>query len=111
MFALKRRELLAHHGAAPDPPSHFRDDTRRRAGEKDLAAIDDREIAAQLLDVFDDVRRQNDRTPFPDLTEQVQKPHALLGVEPGRRLVDDDQLWISEQRDGDAEALAHAARE
>src|SRR5215212_12194893 len=82
-----------------------------RAGEQDLAAVDDREIAAQLLDVFDDVRRQNDRTRFPDLTQQVQKPHALLGVEPGRRLVDDDQLWIPQQRDGDAEALAHAARE
>ena len=39
------------------------------------------------------------------------KAKPLGRVEPGRRLVDDDDLRIAEQRLGDAEALAHAAGE
>ena len=35
--------------------------------------------------------------------------HALLRVEAGRRLVDDDQFRVAQQGLRDAEALAHAA--
>ena len=46
-----------------------------------------------------------------ELGEQVEEAHPLGRVEPRRRLVDDDQLGISEEGHGDAEPLAHAARE
>ncbi len=49
--------------------------------------------------------------PLPELGEQVAEAHALLGVEPHGGLVDDEQLGVAEQRLGDADALAHAARE
>ena len=49
--------------------------------------------------------------PWPSSAEQVAEAHPLLGVEPHRRLVDDEQLGVAEQRLRDADALAHAARE
>src|SRR5690606_37489792 len=45
-----------------------------------------------------------------DLAQQVEKADALDRVETRSRLVDDDQLRVAEQRDGDAEALSHTAR-
>ena len=46
-----------------------------------------------------------------DLAEQVVEAVALLRVEAGGRLVDDEELGLAEQRLRDAEALAHAARD
>ena len=43
--------------------------------------------------------------------EQVEEAVALLGIEAGGRLVDDDQLGVADQRLGDAEPLPHAAGE
>ena len=44
-----------------------------------------------------------------DLAEEVEEAHALGGVESCRGLVDDDERGAAEERDGDPEALAHAA--
>src|SRR5689334_3109390 len=78
--------------------------------EADSSAVDDRDAGAQLAHVVDNVGRQDDDAVSPQLGEQVEKTHTFFGVQSRRRLVDDDQPWIAEQRDGDAEALAHAAR-
>ena len=42
--------------------------------------------------------------------EQVVEAQALLGIEAGGGLVDDDEARIAGDRLRDAEALAHAAR-
>ena len=68
-------------------------------------------LRAEVADVFDDVRGEDDHDVLADLREQVVKAHALLGIESRGRLVDDDQLRIAEQRLRDAEALPHAAGE
>ena len=60
--------------------------------------------------VLDDVRGEDDDAVLAELAEQVEEAHALGRIEAGRGLVDDDQLRVAEQRDGDAEALPHAAR-
>jgi hypothetical protein len=65
---------------------------------------------AQLRDVLHDVRGEDDDAVLADLAQQVEEAHALGRVEPRGGLVDDDELRVAEQRDGDAEALAHAAR-
>jgi hypothetical protein len=75
------------------------------------ARIDDRELAAQVGNVADDVRRQDHDHVGGDVGEQVVEADALSGSRPGGRLVDDDELRVAEQRLGDAEALPHAARE
>ena len=45
------------------------------------------------------------------LGEQRTQTHALLGIEPGGRLVDDQQARIVEERLGDADPLPHPSRE
>lgn len=44
-----------------------------------------------------------------EVAEEVEEAHALGGVEPGGGLIDDDELRIRQESDGDAEALAHPA--
>ena len=46
-----------------------------------------------------------------ELLQQVADPLDPLGVEAVGRLVEDQDLWVGEQRRGDAEPLAHAERE
>ena len=57
------------------------------------------------------MRGQDDDDVLADLGEQVEEAVAFLRIETGRRLVDDDQAGVADQRLGDAEALAHAAGE
>ena len=54
--------------------------------------------------------RQDDDDIVADPGEQIEEAVALLGVEARRRLVDDDQLGVADQRLGDPEALPHSAR-
>jgi hypothetical protein len=81
------------------------------AREADPAAGDDRQLAAQLLDLHHQVGGQQDRQPL--LGERRHEPahvaHAS-GVEPVRRLVEQQQPRPSEQRGGQPQALAHALR-
>ena len=65
---------------------------------------------AQVGDVRHDVGGKDHDHILADLGEEVQEAVALLRVEAGRGLVDDDEARIAEQSLGHAEALAHAAR-
>ena len=95
--------------AAPDPAAEVVDRAQRLGLEQDLAAVDDRHARAQLAHVLDDVRGEEDDAVLAQLAEQVQEAHALGRVEAGGRFVHDHQLRVAQQRDGDAEALPHAA--
>ena len=99
-FSITRRQIRPRSAATA---------SQRLGLEQDLAPVDDRHPAAQLRHVLDDVRREDHDGVLADLAEQVQEAHALGGIEAGGGLVDDDQRRVAEQRDGDAEALAHAA--
>ena len=69
------------------------------------AVIDRHEIGRDRLDVGDDVGRE-DHDPFArEVGEEVAEAHALLGVEAGGRLVDDQQPRVGEQL-----GFAHALR-
>ncbi len=57
------------------------------------------------------MRREDDDALARELGEQRAEAHALLRIESRRRLVDDQQARIVEQRLRDADALAHAAGE
>src|SRR5579862_1511791 len=57
------------------------------------------------------MRGENDDHVLTDGAEQVMEAHALLGIEAGGGLVDNDEPWIAQQRLRDAEALLHAAGE
>ena len=77
-------------------PSSAAISSQRRAGLHDPAAGDDRHVRAEVGDVFDDVRREDHDHVLADLGQQVEEAVALLGVEAGGRLVDDDQLRLAD---------------
>src|SRR5678815_2676784 len=104
-------ELGLADALAPDVAAHLVEHLARIALKNDLSLIDDGHAAAQLAHVFDDVRRQNDDHLVADLREQIEEAVSLVRVEARRRLVDDDELRTSRERDRDAESLLHAAGE
>src|SRR5436309_2062607 len=94
----------------PDPAAEAVDRLRGIAGQKHAPSGDDRHTAAEIADVVDDVGRKDDDDVLPDLAEHVVEAKALSRIEPGGRLVDDDQLRVAQERLRDAEALFHPAR-
>ena len=76
------------------------------------AARDDGDAAAQRLGVAEDVRAEEHR---PALVAQLENQRADVAaaerIEPGHRLVEEDQLRVVEQRLRDADALHHPLRE
>src|SRR5687768_2706266 len=109
VLALDVRQLALGDHAAPDTSAQLLDGDERLGLEDDLAVVDDRHAAAELGDVLDDVRREDDDGVLAEVAEEIEEAHALGGVESGGWLVDDDELRIREEGDGDAEALAHTA--
>src|SRR5919197_4112276 len=105
------RELVAGNDTTPDSSLKLRDGSLRIVLKPNAASIDDRDTRTELTYIVDDVRRQDDDAVLSELGEQIEKTYPFLGVEPRGRFVDDDQARIAEERDGDAEPLAHAARE
>ena len=101
-----RRQRDGLHGARP------RDQLARAAGGDDAAAIDDRDAIAERLGFLDVVRRQQHRVAVllhsGDLAVQLA---AGLRIEAGRRLVEEDELGLVDERERQGEPLALAARQ
>ena len=73
--------------------------------------MEDRHVAAQVGHVADDVRGEDDDHVVADGAEEVVEADALLRIEAGGGLVDDDEAGLAEERLRDAEALLHSAGE
>ena len=95
----------------PDPAVKLGDQGGGGAFLDDAAVADDRHGRAQVRHVLDDVGRQDHHHVLADLGQQVEEAVALLRVQARGGLIDDDQARIADQGLGDAEPLAHAARE
>jgi hypothetical protein len=93
--------------AASTPPSSTSASSARAACQP--PARDERDARGRGFHVGDDVRGEDDDALAGQIREQVAEADALFGIEPGRGLVDDQELRIVEERLRDADALAHAA--
>src|SRR5688572_10494974 len=109
VLPLDVRQLALGDHAAPNTSAQLLDGDERLGLEDDLAVVDDRHAAAELGDVLDDVRGENDNRVLAEVAEEVEEAHTLGGVESGGGLVDDDELRIGEEGDSDTETLAHPA--
>ena len=86
------------------------DQLPRRALGHDLRLVHDDEVVAQLLRLVHVVGRDDQRRPAPlQLVEALPQQVPRLRVEAGRRLVQDDQLRLVDERAGDRQAPLHAA--
>ncbi len=77
----------------------------------DRASADDRDPVTELLDLGEDVTREQDRDSLTgELLHELAHVAHPGGVEPGRRLVQQQELRVAQQRRRDAEPLPHAVR-
>ena len=73
--------------------------------------MDDHDLVDDLLDLGQDVTRDEDRPPLRrKRAQKLAQPTDSLRVEPVRRLVEHEDAGIAEQRPREAEALAHSER-
>ena len=83
-----------------------------RALGDDLAADDDRHPIGEDLGLVHVVGGEEDRlAQRPQVGDHVPGSAASRRVEPGRRLVEEEQLRVADQRQGDVEAALLAAGE
>ena len=95
--------------------AHRAADAARQLGERrlddQLAAGDDQHVVDRLRDLGEHVARHQHRAAAGRVrADEVAQPAHALGVETVRRLVQDQQLGVAEQRRGETEPLAHAER-
>src|SRR5436189_1947454 len=83
-----------------------------RARRDDLSLAQDGDAVGKLLDLVQVVRRQQDRlAERPQRADRAPGPPARRRVEPGRRLVQEDQLWVADERQAEIEPAPLAAGE
>lgn len=95
----------------PDVFVRVSDEVGNGAVEGDAAVVEHGQVVAGLRDVLDDVRGEQDGALGGEVGQHVAEADAFLGVQAGGGLVDDEQLWVVDQRLCDADALAHPAGE
>src|ERR1035437_4636698 len=88
------------------------DQLRNGAHLEDVAVIHDGHAVAQLGGLFHVVRRQHHRLALRlEPLDQVPERASGLGVQAGRRLVEEDQFRVVDQGQSDRQALLLAAGE
>ena len=82
------------------------------SGAQDATVVDDRDAGAHLAELGEDVAADEDRLAHrSQLAEDLAHLDSRSRVEARRRLVEDQQCRVVDQRVGEAQALAHAARQ
>ena len=101
-------------GAADDDPQlvlvEAREELGGRGGADEPAAVEDRDVIADALDVVEDVGGVEDRDLAPQLAHQVEDLAATDRVEGADGLVEEEDGGRADERLGDAQPLAHPAR-
>src|SRR5688572_12563355 len=111
----RRLEILAFEqqpdaqdGAEAEPSLDVGDPT---LGQH-LAAVDDRDAGAELLQLGEDVAADQDRlAECPQLAQQLAQFDSRPWVEPRGRLVEQQDQRVVHERVGQAQALLHPPRE
>ena len=102
---LRRRRPRA--STVGSPPAR----SRRPSPARRSAAVDDRDLVAGLLDLVEQVRREEHGAALVDeRADEAAHLEDAGRVEAVHRLVEDQQRGVGEQAAGDAEPLAHAER-
>src|SRR6185436_16206476 len=74
-------------------------------------AVDEHDLGRQVLDLVEDVTREEDvRAALAERAQELEHLAPSERVEPGHRLVEHEELRLVRDRLRDADALAHALR-
>src|SRR3954469_4529124 len=94
------------------PPGRVHAQLARRALGEDAAALDDRHAVGQRLCLVEVVRGQQDRlAQLAQRADRRPRVAARGGVEARRRLVEEDQLRVADQRQAEVQPPQLAARQ
>ncbi len=75
------------------------------------AVVDDGDGVGELVGLIEKVGGQQEGGAFPDeLGDDGPEIDTAVRVETGGRLVEEDDLWLGDQRAGEVEASAHSPR-
>ena len=89
-----------------------RDDAGRRVERDHPAVADDGDAIGEPLRLLHQVRHEDDGdAAAADRLDEVPRVAARLRVESGRQLVEDRDPWLTDEREGDRQALLLAAGE
>ncbi len=81
------------------------------AAGDDLAGVDHRDLVGQLVGLLEVLGREQQRRALPHLVaDDLPHAEAAARVEPGGRLVEEEQLRPADQRARKVEPPPHAAR-
>jgi len=83
---------------------------RDPSGDDEPAAIEDRDLLADPLNVRQDVTRQHDRRGLAQPPDQRQQIAAAFRIERRHRLIEDQELGTAEDGLADPQPLAHPRR-
>ena len=73
--------------------------------------MEDRDPVGELFSLVEVLRREQHRRAVPgEVPDGLPHLETTLGVEPGRRLIEEDDGRVSDEAHRDVEATAHAAR-
>ena len=107
----RRARPLGLDGAQAVAARRGREQVAQLALVDDRALADDRDAVAELLDLVQEVAREQDRDPVAgEPADEVAHVAHAGRVEAGRRLVEQQQPRLAQQRRRDPEPLAHPVR-
>src|SRR5262245_34148413 len=91
-------------------PPHLVLELGGRALADDPTGVDDRDAIAQLVRLLEVLRREEDRRAAPvDPPDLLPHRQSAGRIETSRRLVEEQHLWLVDQRRGQVEPPLHAA--
>src|ERR1051326_2766157 len=109
---LRRSALAAVEGDQEVAAAALLLDLGQRPVDELLSARDDAQPVTELLGVFHDVRREQDRLAVPaDLENGVAEHLRVYGIEPRERLVENDEIRIVQDRGNELHLLLHSLRQ
>ena len=95
----------------PRPVVHQGPDLAEVAGGGEPALRHHEDVRAEPLDLVEHVARDDDAAALAaEPVEELDHVRALPRIEPGQRLVEDDQPRVVDDRLGELDPLAHALR-
>src|SRR5207245_9693176 len=91
-------------------PSELRDERGWTAVGHDLAVVQNRDVVRELLRLVEIVRREEDRPPLPlEVSDQRPKLPPRARIETGRRLIEEQEFGLADERHRNPEAPLFAA--